>query len=170
MSSHQLLKQLVADQMEAALAMLNDCVEKCPEQHWDGVIGKYSFWQVVYHTLCFVDLYLSPGEAAYTARPEFHPLGMKEFEAEYPSRRFTREEMLRYMAICREKITEIMMGETERSLAGESGFSWLSFSRAEAHVYNMRHIQHHTGQLSAFLRRAGTEPKWVRAGWKVAGK
>jgi hypothetical protein len=43
--------------------------------------------------------------------------------------------------------------ETARSLAGESGFPWIPFPRLELHIYNIRHIQHHAGQLGAFLRR-----------------
>ena len=43
--------------------------------------------------------------------------------------------------------------ETEESLAGPSGFHWYKNTRGEMHLINIRHIPHHTGQLSAFLRR-----------------
>ena len=45
----------------------------------------------------------------------------------------------------------------------ESGFSWLKFSKGEAHLYNLRHIQHHTGQLTERLRQeAGiSSGRWV---------
>jgi len=33
------------------------------------------------------------------------------------------------------------------------------------HLYNLRHVQHHAGQLQLLLRRAGvTPPRWVRQG------
>ena len=71
MSDH--LQQILARQFDAALCMLNDCVEKCPPALWDARVAKYPFWQVAYHALCFVDLYLSPGEAAFAPRDEFPP-------------------------------------------------------------------------------------------------
>lgn len=36
-------------------------------------------------------------------------------------------------------------------------------ARGELHLYNLRHVQHHTGQLSAYLRRIGQVPRWVDA-------
>ena len=48
------------------------------------------------------------------------------------------------------------------ALAGPSGFHWLKFSRLELHVYNIRHLQHHVGQLNAALRRHQAEGiKWA---------
>ena len=32
---------------------------------WDAPIAKYPFWMVAYHTLCYVDCYLSPDNAAF---------------------------------------------------------------------------------------------------------
>ncbi len=43
-------------QFEAGLCMIGDCVEKCPEEHWEGMIGRWPFWLVAYHVLCFADL------------------------------------------------------------------------------------------------------------------
>jgi hypothetical protein len=37
-------------------------------------------------------------------------------------------------------------------LDAASGFDWLPFNRFELHLYNMRHLQHHTGQLTERLR------------------
>lgn len=158
-------KQAVLSEYEAALCMLNDCLVKCPDDQWDQPVAKYPFWHVAYHTLCYVDCYLSPSNDAFKPSPEFHPKGMEEYDAEYPSRRFTREELLKYAAFCREKLGPSIAAETEATLAGQSGFPWLKFSRAELHLYNIRHIAHHTGQLGAFLRRAGVELRWVKSGW-----
>ncbi|MEX2217831.1 MAG: DinB family protein, partial [Phycisphaerales bacterium] len=173
---------LLARQFEAALAMLADCLRKCPEEHWDTPIAKYPFWQTAYHTLCFVDCYLTPSNEAFHAllaeraerrRPgeiDFQPTGIKELEDEYPSRRFNKPELLAYLHLCRAKAREALGdgpgAESPDTLAGPSGFSWYKVPRAELHLINLRHIQHHTGALGAALRRLGVEPRWVGSGWK----
>jgi hypothetical protein len=166
------LKHILGAQFEAALCMLNDCIQKCPDEHWDGLIAKYPFWQVAYHTLCFVDVYLAPSDAAWQPRTEpgpkggLHPKGRLELDEEYPSRQFDTAELVEYVALCRQKVHDALAAETRESLAGDSGFSRLRFSRAELHLYNLRHLQHHTGQLSACLHRLGIEVDWVKAGWR----
>lgn len=158
-------RQIITGQFEAALAMMADCVEQCPDEHWDDKIAKYPFWLVAYHTLCFVDLYLSPDEKAFKPRADLHPAGWSEYDDEYPSRRFDKSEITRYLTICREKASEILAAETPASLEGPSGHSRLAFSRGELHIYNTRHIMHHTGQLSAVLRKLDRNPRWVKSGW-----
>jgi hypothetical protein len=162
-----LFKNILTSQFQASLCMLNDCIQKCPLEHWDGKVAKYPFWQVAYHTLCFADLYLSPSEQSFQFR-DIHPKGWSEFNDEYPSRGFDKPELTAYAATCRQKAIDTLAAETRESLSGESGFSWLEFSRAEAHLYNIRHIQHHAGQLGAYLRRVdqALNPRWIRAGWK----
>lgn len=157
------LAKALASQLDAALAMVEECVRKCPAERWGDAVGRWPFWEVAYHTLCFADLYLAPGEAAWKPG-KFQPQGMSELRDEHPSRRFEQSELVEYSAFCRARAREIFAEETPASLAGPSGFHWLPFSRAEAHMYNLRHIQHHAGQLSAFLRRAHVETKWVRSG------
>ncbi len=172
------VREILLGQFEASLCMLNECMEKCPQEHWDGKIAKYTFWQVAYHTLCFVDLYLSPSVESFQRR-DLHPQGWSEpgsswsrFKEEYPSRRFDKRELTEYLAICRQKGIETLASETPESLEHVSGFQWLPFSRGEVHLYNIRHIQHHTGQLSAFLRKvdeALQDPKavrWISTGWR----
>lgn len=162
----ELIRQTIVQQYEAALWMLNECIEKCPEGHWDSLIARYPFWEVAYHTLCFNDLYLSPSETVYQPRPEFHPQGWDEFNAEHPSRRFERSELLKYLQVNREKLRTAVAAETEQSLAGPSGFKRQNFPRVELFLYNLRHIQHHTGQLTASLRRVNVEIAWGFSGWK----
>jgi hypothetical protein len=79
---------------------------------------------------------------------------MKVVVADQP---YDRETLLAYLDTCRAKAKQAMEAETESTLQGPSGFAWLQFSRIEAHLYNIRHIQHHAGQLSATLRRQGRE-------------
>jgi hypothetical protein len=163
-----LVKQSLTSQFEASLCMLNDCIEKCPPAQWDAFVAKYPFWQVAYHTLCFVDYYLASGEAAFQFRPDFHPAGSREFDDEYPSRRFERDELRAYVAVCRQKATDTLSTETAESLGAASGFARRACSRLELHVYNLRHLQHHVGQLGATLRRVDPtiDLRWVGHGWK----
>ena len=161
------LKTILTGQFEAALCMLNDCIRKCPPDHWEGRIANDAFRQVAYHTLFFVDLYLSPDEAAFELR-DCHRRGGDERSSTAVSRGLSQDETLSYLAICRQKSIETLAAETPESLRRASGFSWLPFSRGELHLYNIRHVQHHAGQLSAYLRRIVEDGQrwWVKTGWR----
>jgi hypothetical protein len=164
-------KQIVVGQFEAALAMMKACIDACPAERWDDTIANVTFRQVAYHTLFCTDMYLSADENAFSLR-ELHARGGDE-RVEKVSPGLSQEETLSYVSICREKVLESLDAETSASLAGPSGFSWRTdISRGELHIYNIRHIQHHTGQLSAHLRRVkavGEERQslpWVATGWR----
>jgi hypothetical protein len=150
--------------------MLNQCIEACPPAHWDDKVANLTFGQVAYHTLFFVDLYLSPNEDAFALR-DCHQRGGDEREP-VTSPGLSKDESLRYLGICREKAVATLSSELRQSLEGESGFSYRPISRGELHLYNLRHVQHHTGQLSAHLRKLGAaiqDPKslgWVEKGWR----
>jgi len=162
------LKQSIINQYEAALTMLNQCIEACPPEQWEGKIAQGTFRWVAYHTLFFTDLYLSPNEHAFERR-ELHERGGDERQP-VACTGLSRVDTLAYVPICRQKMLESVASETEESLAGPSGFSWYKVTRGEMHFINVRHIQHHTGQLSAYLRRVddrfkdGKALRWIGSG------
>lgn len=159
-------KRIIQSQFDATLAMLRRAIEACPPARWTKPVGVWPFWLVVYHTLCYVDCYSAPSNRAWKPHPTFHPKGRKELQDEYPSRQFSKEEMLAYLALCRETVSDALARETPTSLKRASGFSWLKFTRAEVYPYNLRHLAHHTGQLTAALRKGGKKVGWVKAGWE----
>jgi uncharacterized damage-inducible protein DinB len=163
-------RKILAAQFEASLCMMNQCVAACQPDHWQGRIANDTFRQIAYHTLFATDLYLSPSEEAFKLR-NFHRHGGDE-RGQTISPGLNKDETLTYVAICRQKAFDALEAETLESLQGPSGFSWRKFSRGELHVYNIRHIQHHVGQLSAYLRRVDEvqrDPKalpWIGSGWR----
>jgi hypothetical protein len=160
------VRTILTGQFEAALCMLHDCVRKCPAERWEDKIANLSFRQVAYHTLFFADYYLSPSETAFSLR-ELHGRGGDE-RRDGVCTGLSQAETLEYAAICREKAIDALAAETEASLRAEAAFARRTFSRGELHVYNLRHIQHHTGQLSAFLHKnvADADPRWIGSGWR----
>jgi hypothetical protein len=164
------VKQIFTTQFEASLAMLNQCIEACPPEHWEGKIAQGTFRWVAYHTLFFCDLYLSPNNESFELRDLHHHGGDERGPVATPG--LSKEDTLNYVSFCRQKIHESLVAETEESLAGPSGFSWYKITRGEMHLVNIRHIQHHTGQLSAFLRRVDEQFKdrktlrWIGSGWR----
>lgn len=164
-------KHILTSQFEAALAMLKQCIEACPEEHWESRVANGTVRWIAYHTLFFLDLYLSPSEQEFELR-ELNLRGGDE-RGSVACLGLTKQEILEYVDICRQKISEAIDTETEQSMQGPSGIPWYSISRGELHLVNIRHVQHHAAQLSAFLRRVVPsiqEDKralpWVRSGWR----
>lgn len=164
------VRATLISQYEAALSMLNQCVAACPAEHWDAKIGNGPFRWVVYHTLFFTDLYLSPSNEAFELRELHHRVGDEREDRACLG--LQHDEALEYVTICHEKVPIALAGETPESLAGPSGFSWYPIPRGELHLNNIRHIQHHTGQLSAYLRKVNEELadrnalRWIGSGWR----
>ncbi len=74
-------KKLIAHQFEAALCMLNACVDRCPDTAWNSRVANYKFCQVVFHTLFYTDFYLGQDEESFRRQP-FH-LNNERFFGDY---------------------------------------------------------------------------------------
>ena len=62
---------------------------------------------------------------------------------------YSKEEILEYFDLCRRQAEEKI---PSMDLDAGSGFYWLPFKKFELQIYNIRHIQHHTGALIDRLR------------------
>ncbi len=157
---------LLQSQYGAALAMLEEVVQKCPAPIWDDLQDKNRFWRVAFHTLYYTHLYLQPEEAAYTPwakhRGEaqfFGPIFFEGNRQPVVADPYTPDEILEYLNFCRNEVTR-QVPLLDYSAA--SGFVWISLNKLELQLYNIRHIQHHTGELYERLgSRAGIDLRWI---------
>jgi DinB superfamily len=127
--------------------------------------GRGAFWYLAFHTLVFLDLYLSSeGESRFHPPPRF---GLTELEPDVvlPEPAYRKDELLGYLEHCRKKLDAVMAGMTEVWAANPCPFPYREMSNGELLLYNIRHVQHHAAQLNLLLRQAtDSEPRWVSKG------
>ncbi len=170
------LKELLAHQYEASLSMLHLAIERCPDTSWNGCVANLKFCQAAFHVVFFADVYLQPSDDVDALkRQAFHAQNAAEF-GDYEELEDRPQVLLyekafvrRYLLYARRKAQETLARESAEVLAGPSGFRRRTCSRAELHVYNIRHIQHHAAQLILRLRLdAKVDVPWVGHAWKDA--
>ena len=160
------MKEIIKSQYRAALAILGDAIEKCPDALWAEKHVAQPVWHIAYHALYFTHLYLQVrGEdfvpwAKHRETYEFFeslpwaPDQPLTFDEPY-----TKTELLEYLALCQ---VEVEAKVDAADLDGDSGFPWLPMNKLELLLYNIRHLQHHTGQLDDRLRvKAGIGIQWI---------
>lgn len=161
--------QPLVSQFKAALDMLRDAIETCPETLWLDSAPRNAFWHLAYHTTFYTHLYLQPSESAFRSwekhQHDSQFLGPRPGTPHEPPPKvmpYSREDVLTYVEFCmNEAVTRIPVVPMD----ARSGFQWLPFTRFETHLYNLRHLQHHTGQLADRLRSSlDLGVKWVSRG------
>jgi uncharacterized damage-inducible protein DinB len=81
-----------------------------------------------------------------------------------PERVYTKAELLDYLRRCREKCRALTRGLTAERARALCQLRWGELSYAELLLYNLRHVQHHAGQLNLLLRQeTDAAPGWVSA-------
>jgi hypothetical protein len=150
-------------QFGGAIDMLENAVRECPDEVWGDRIGESEFWYLAYHTLFWLDYYLSDGAAAFTPPPPY-TLGELDPAGVLPDRVYTKEELLAYLAHGREKCRRKIAGLTDAAAWAPLPSGAVVGTPYELLLYNLRHVQHHAAQLNLLLRqRADFAPRWVRA-------
>ncbi len=155
----------IQKQFHAALDMLRQTIEGCPDALWFATGDKPAFWRVAYHALFFVHLYAQPNAAAFTEwerhRLEHQQLGPPPWAPDQQPRigePYTQRDVLDFLSFCRGHIdrqTAVL------DLTGPSGFDWLPMNKLELQIYSIRHLQQHVGELSGRLdREASIEIDW----------
>ena len=165
-------KRLIASQFEASLCTLGHCVARCPADLWNAPVAKYPFCQTAFHTLFFADYYL--GSDAESLRQQSFHLSNQRLFGDYeqlqqrePEALYDKSQIETYLDFCRGKAVATIAAENEEDLSAPARFARKNFSRAELHVYNIRHIQHHAAQLILRLRLdTDIDIPWIGAGWR----
>ena len=163
-------KRITISQYQAALRTIENCVTLCPNETWDQPVHELTFDQALFHAVFWADLYLSDSIEDCKAQP-FHDQhgtvfqGYEELEPIRPQHRYDRDFANEYIDYCVQKVSENVLAATASSLEEPVSFEWLDLSRAELHLYNIRHIQHHAAQLILRLRQEhNAEIGWVKQG------
>jgi uncharacterized damage-inducible protein DinB len=156
------LKTIIWQQFGASIDMLENAMEACPESLWGDRSKLPEFWYTAFHTLFYLDLYLSESEVGFSPPAPFTLDEMDE-RGILPERVYTKEELHKYLLHGREKCRTTIAAMTAEKANQRCGFSWLDLSVAEMLLYNMRHVQHHAAQLNMMLRQnVDSAPRWVR--------
>ncbi len=164
------MRQALAEQYHAGLAMLAECVAKCPEDLW--LEGEYprAFWRIAFHAAFFTHLYLGQNEEAFQPWPGrkegIHhglwkpPFAVEPYELPAEAEIYRSSEMLDYI-----RFVDALVGPTVAQLdldADATGFSWYkNMSKLSHQLMNLRHLQGHVGQLSELLMARGIDTDWV---------
>jgi hypothetical protein len=165
------IQEVLRSQYLASLEMIEDAVRNCPDAQWDDPEAGNPFWHVAYHALFYAHLYLANGESDFRGRP-YHRMN-SQFLGTLPwpphekvevGEPYGKDVVLDYAAFCEGYVAERL---PVMDLAAPSRYSWVPFSTGELMIYNIRHIQHHAGQLADRLRRsADLGVAWIPAGGK----
>lgn len=145
-------------QFGAALDMLSESISTCSDLIWETDIR---FSKMVYHSLFFLDYYLTKEPIGFTQPENFT---YSEFEEAPEFIIFTKKELLIYLKHCKEKggnfIFSLEEDQMKTRWINES--KTMDFSMLEILLYNLRHVQHHVGQLNLLLRETcQNAPEWI---------
>ncbi len=156
-------------QFGASIDMLINVVSNCTEEY---LVTNKRFYLLAYHTVVFLDYYLSIPPTDFSPVLKFTIKDEDQRPSEsignmVPDRVFSRHELIDYLSYSRVKCKKLIeslsdaekfnLRFTEGNQEGDMDYSIL-----EILLYNLRHTQHHTGQLNLIMRQElNQHMEWV---------
>jgi len=142
-----------------------ETIEKCPENLWEDKSYENAYWRIVYHSLFYTAFYLSGSPDKFTPWSghviNYNYLGSvtQDNEPVIINKPYSKVDLTNYsLSIFNNLGSDISELSTE-----DHGFEWLPMSRLELHLYTIRHLQHHVGQLVERLHQNGIKGlNWIR--------
>jgi hypothetical protein len=164
------IRSALKEQYHAALAMLGECIEVCPDDLWTSGTHPRTFWRIAFHAAFYAHLYLMPNEAAFKPWPGrregIHerlweePAYVEPYELPEGAESYSQAELLDYV-----KFIDGLIDKTIDNLdldTLDSGFSWYKkISKLSHELMSVRHVQGHVGQLSELLMMRDIDIDWV---------
>ncbi|MBX2999861.1 MAG: DinB family protein [Caldilineaceae bacterium] len=164
-------REMLWRQFGAAIDTLEEALRNCPDELWETRLWKdqpdqwvaagfSTFWYLGYHTLFWLDLYLTGAEEGFAPPASFDLVEMEEGET--LPRTYTRPELLGYLDICRRRCQETIRTLSMEDAYRLCSFPWGEVPFAELQLYNLRHVQEHGAQLNMFLgQQTGKSAAWI---------
>ncbi len=160
------LKTSIWRQFGAAIDFLAVTIDACPDDYWraalwltpDAKPERAQFWYVAYHTLFWLDLYLTGAEEGFLPPAPF-TLIEQDGDDPLPERVYTKAELQGYLRDCRQRCRATIAALTDETVERRCRFSWGECSFLELLIYNLRHVHGHASQLNMLLGQNGVETR-----------
>jgi hypothetical protein len=147
-------------QYSVAIDSFRDALRDCPDDLWEKNLwadapdqwvatGFSSFWYLGYHTIFWLDLYLTGAEEGFAPPAPFDLVEMVSDEV--LPRTYTRAELLGYLEQCRQKYQETIGALSTEQAYRLCQFPWGELPFGELLLYTLRHVQEHAAQLHMFI-------------------
>jgi hypothetical protein len=183
------IKNALKEQNHAALAMLAQCVELCPDDLWmeeliqaDPPAGfkkpewpavNRTYWRIAFHAAMFGHLYMEQEVSDFSPPPEhlerFTDLWTtgtpvdEPFEFPADTVPPSQADVLGYIKWIDDRVDSVIDGlDLDRE---DCGFPWYrNISKLSHSMLSFRHVQGHIGQLSELLMSRGIDVDWSAKG------
>jgi hypothetical protein len=145
------LKTSIWQQFGAAIDMFEDAINLCPEHLWTTALWKDTederfghFWFIAYHTLFWLDRYLTGDDNEFLLPAPF-------IRGKLPETPYTKDQILTYLDHGRRKCQSTIEALTDEKASQICDYGWMQINFLELLLYNMRHVQEHGAQLNLML-------------------
>jgi|SRR5450432_2985422 DinB superfamily len=152
------IKQILWRQFGASIDMLENVISNSPDDYF---FTNKRFYYILYHTTVFLDYYLTVPPTNFAPLLPFSitEAALRPAEAIdelIPDKFYTKPELLDYIKASREKTKKLIGSltaavDTQR-FTEDNPTDAMDYPILEILLYNMRHIQHHIGQLNLMIR------------------
>jgi hypothetical protein len=153
-------KEMLWRQFSTALDSFGNALRDCPDELWERQLwedepdqwvanGFSTYWYLCYHTIFWLDLYLTGAEEGFKPPAPFDLVEMEDNET--LPRVYSREELIHYLDSCRINYQQTIEDLTLEQARRMCSFGWGDVPYAELFLYVMRHVQEHAAQLHMFL-------------------
>jgi len=138
------LKTGIWQQFGASIDYLADTVSACPDQFWLASLWQTpntkpefsQFWYVVYHTLFWLDLYLTGAEEGFVPPAPF-TLIEQDDDGPLPERVYTKDELQGYLHDGRQKCRATIEALTDETAQRRCRFGWGEASFVELLLFGV---------------------------------
>ena len=166
------LKDSLWNQFGASIDMLRNAIMMCPEDYFNS---NKKFFYKAYHCILFLDYYLTIPPTHFSPLLPFSFTTAEDIPKDavddlVPDRIYSQNELLSYVQMAKikchdlifsltgEKLTQSWIKEPDQIVAGAT----MNFTVLDILLFNLRHVQHHIGQLNQLLRQGvDKSPDWV---------
>ncbi len=130
------LKTALKEQYHAGLAMLAECVAKCPDNLWISGTHPRAYWRIAFHAAFFTHLGLGQDERAFASPPPelavarredsrrlwTEPAYLEPYEMPEDAAPYSQQDILEYIGFVDTLVDPTVEGLDLES--PDSGFSW----------------------------------------------
>jgi hypothetical protein len=154
------LKEILWNQLGASIDMLINVIANCPDNY---LVTNKRFYYIAYHSVIFLDYYLTIPPKDFSP---ILPFTIKEADERpegsiddlIPDKFYSKQELIDYLKSSRLKCENLIDRLTNEEILNarftedfEAGA--MDYPILEILLYNLRHTQHHVGQLNLMIRQ-----------------